>query len=169
MTIDFDLAFLYYHKKQILGAEDPKMEELRPHIGKFTQYINTVSLEDIIALLCYSYKEKYGQTHYWYGAFLIEDAYKITVDYPKELNEESDLYLPKEKMKRSDINSITFRRFDDFDNNVFQLKSLEMAFVETQDYLAFTEKIEEVLEGISYTKEELTEETIITVIRKRLS
>jgi len=164
MNIDFDLAFLYYQEKQILGADDPKMEESRPHIDKFTTYINTKPLEDIIELLCFSYKEKYGQTNYWYRRFLVRGAYKIPVDYPKELDEESDLYLSKKEMKRSDINSITFRRFDDFNNNVFQLKSLEIAFVETQDYLAFTERIEEVLESISYTKEELTEETIITVI-----
>jgi hypothetical protein len=163
MNIDFDLAFLYYQEEGILDGVDPNMEQLYPHIDKFKKFIGSSSLSDLLQLICISYKEEYGQDKYWYSELLIKGAYKIAVIYPSDLDEEADIYLPKEKMIRKDLNHLTLKMFNDVKNNSYLLKEMEIVFKEPQDHLVLAQNIEEGLEGVSFTREDTLEEIAITV------
>jgi hypothetical protein len=160
MNIDFDLTFLYYQEVGILDGVDPKMEELYPHIDKFKVFVNTASLSDLLQLACISYKEKYGQEHYWFDQFLIEDAYKIETVYPDDLDEKIDLYLPKEKITRKDLKHLTLRMFDDINKKASFMKEMEVVFKESQEHLLLSQSIEEV----SFTREDTPEDIVFTVL-----
>ncbi|WP_299674404.1 hypothetical protein [uncultured Dokdonia sp.] len=163
MNIDFDIAFLYYQELAVLDGQDPKMEELRSHIDKFKKYVESSSLSDLLKLICISYKSKYGQESYWYTQLLIQDAYKIEAVYPSDLDEDSDLYLPEEKMIRKDLKHLILKRFDDFKNNAYLLKEMEIVFKESQDQLMLAQSIEGALGETSFMREDTLEETVFTV------
>jgi len=163
MNLDFKLDFLYYQEQQILDGKDPKMDELRPHIFKFKEYMGAAPLENIIQLILHAHEEKYPQPKYWYTKLLVPNSSSIEVTYPSDLDEESDLYLSPKEMTRDDLSHLILRQFDDVANNSFLLKELELAFEEPQDYPALVQTIEGSLEGLTFVKDETLEETVFTV------
>ncbi|MDH7447097.1 hypothetical protein [Aquimarina sp. 2201CG14-23] len=163
MNIDFDLAFLYYQEKAILDARDPKMEELDSHIKKFSVYLKTASIFDLIKLIVFAYKKKYGQEKYWYRKILILGSSKIDFSFLDNLDEEADLYAPKEIIDRDDIKHLILRRFDDVENNSLFLKELELAFISSQDRILLTQGIAEELSGLSFSRSDTAQESTFVV------
>ncbi|GGG23246.1 hypothetical protein GCM10011344_24980 [Dokdonia pacifica] len=169
MNIDFKLDFLYYQEEGILDGVDPKMQELYPHINKFGEFINMTSISDLLQLLCISYKKEYCQEHYWFDQFMIEGAYKIRTIYPDDLDEEIDLYLPEEKMVRDDLQYLAFKMFNDINRNASFVKEIVINFKESQNYLAIAQSIEDGLEGVSFTREDILDETIFIVLNSPIA
>ncbi|NAS30950.1 hypothetical protein GTQ40_08220 [Flavobacteriaceae bacterium R38] len=169
MKIDFNLDFLYYQEKQILDATDPKMDELRPDIESFETYLKTTSILNIVALIVKSYSNNYPQEKYWYTKLLVENAYKINVEYPDNLDEEADLYAITEEIERNDIKHLILRRFDDFKNNSYFLNSLELAFIEPQNLDKLSEAIQRELGNISFSINNTNQQVIFSVDNSPIS
>ncbi|OED44519.1 hypothetical protein AB832_01920 [Flavobacteriaceae bacterium (ex Bugula neritina AB1)] len=163
MNLDFNLDFLYYQEKAILDARDPKMKELDPHISKFTSFFKNEPLMDILKLISKMYKNMHPQEKYLYRGFLIEDAYKINLEYPDYVDEESDLYIADKKLNRLDLKHVFLKRFDDAANNAYFLKEMELAFVSSQDHTAIADGIEEELKEVVYRRLDAVEEITFEV------
>jgi len=84
MNLNFETEFLYYHELKILDASDPKMDELRPHIKKFAEFLKNAPLEEVIEFIVMSYSKKHCHYKYWFTELLDIHIYKIDdiVIYP---------------------------------------------------------------------------------------
>ena len=167
--MNLDLKFFYYPVKQILDAKDEEYIALWPIMDDFEKYINTSSIPEVCELIVISYKQQYAQQKYWYRKLLNGDSFGIDYEYPKELDEEADLFAPKEVLERNDFEYVLMRQFDDVEKNCYYLKEFEIKFSTSQDLIQFQVAIENGLEGKTFTKSSIANEVSYVVTNSSIS
>lgn len=152
MKIDFELEFLYYQERAILDGTDPKMKELEPHIEKFAHYITTVPIKELLKLMIIAYKDRFGQSNYWADYQIKRNRldYDYNFEYPEDLDEDKDLYMPTKVLERTDLQYIIVRKkLATKYLNPF-LDTFEIAYKGLQP--DFSSTVQEALSGKAVTK-----------------
>ena len=161
MEIDFELDFLYYEKKFFFDKEDPKIEELEPHIEKFAHYIKTAPIKELLKLMIITYKDRFGQSNYWAVYQIKRNRLDYNYEYPEDLDKDKDAYLPAKVLERTDLQHIIVRKkLATRYRNPF-LDTFEIAYKEPQP--DFSSTVQEALSGKAVTKTVNGDHTIFDV------
>ena len=150
MDINFKLDFFYYQEKAILDGRDPKMIELTPHIDKFETFLKTQSLDKIIELFIFTYKDKYAQTQFWRMRLLDDNALLVDDKYPSYLDEETDSFLSADSINRNDLKHFICKMILDLERGCYFSNYIEFAFIKEQNINKFKEVVERSLNGKQY-------------------
>ncbi|PKH50016.1 hypothetical protein CXF68_04540 [Tenacibaculum sp. Bg11-29] len=145
----------------VLDGVDPKEEQYKQIVSSFNKKMKECELNKAVQLIILGYKEKYAQYKFYGGCFYEIKTPIIDTEYPDYLGM-NDFYMPKEEMKRKDIEHLILRIFkDDYEKtNTRYLQELELVFTESQD---LNDTIEKTLKGKVFSKKESSESIIFTV------
>lgn len=150
MKLDFKLDFIYYQKKHILDGEDEHYVKLRPDSWKFDEYRKKASLEELLKLLVFCYRKEYANAIYW-STFFIGHS-ESEPKYPEDLNPDLDIYLEEDDIKISGFKKVSFKEYDDEDNNCFYTEWMKFEFANSQTVNTLSNAVKKGLDDVSYNE-----------------
>lgn len=151
---EINLDFLWEEKYlSVLGATDPFWEKWRDEERKYTKFIETESLEKVIALMIISFKDKYPRDN-WYASL------SVGMESSKNIYKDGDYEVSDGKyINRDDIAKHKMLAKTDKDKFEYDYERI----FEFYEPVSLSDTIEEHLSDKAYTKESIDDGTLYKV------
>lgn len=126
----------------VLGKKDPFWQEWQPERWKFSEFVETASIEKILELILIAYKDKYPR-NYWFGIFATLEASKHVQEINGYQVVDCKYFNRREFSKYSDKYKVDSGGIEYLSEMIIELK---------EPYSDMISMVERTLSGNTYTK-----------------